>query len=153
MFCCFSSRNNLEDVEKVALKDVEKADAKKFEVHVDVDGNVGKVVEVYDGDTFTMVFYSRGELCHAKVRMNGIDTPEIKGETDQEKAKAIVARDALRKLLLGKVIAVSNLGIEKWGRILADVHVQGVHVNDYMLKEGHAVPYGGKHGLTKTHVW
>ena len=135
------------------MEGAEKVDAKKFVVRIDIQDNKAKVIEVYDGDTVTVLFYSNGELCHAKVRLLGIDTPEMKGKTDQEKAKAILARDALSKLLMNKVVTLSNTGIEKWGRILADVWLDGLYVNDYMVKEGHAVPYGGAYGLTKTHVW
>ena len=145
MWCCFQSMNSLESVQK--------SDAKKYVVSIVIDDNRAKVVEVYDGDTCTIVFYSNKELCHAKVRLLGIDTPEIKGKTEQEKAKAVVARDALSALILNQVVILSNTGIEQWGRILADIWLRDIHVNNYMLKEGHAVPYGGQHGLTKTHVW
>lgn len=136
------------------LEEVEKKDAKPYVVRIDVDGNTAKVVEVYDGDTCTIVFYSNRELCSAKVRLLGIDAPEIRGKTESEKAKALVARDALKALILNKVVTLTNVAIEaKWGRILADIWVGDVHVNEDMIEQGLVVRYGGKYGLTKTHVW
>ena len=104
----------------------------------------GKVVKVYDGDTFTVAFVFNGVLHRTQVRMLGIDTPEIKGVTEVEKTRARAARTALQELILNKVVELTNTKMEpKWGRLLADVWVGGVHVNDYMLREGYAVPYDG----------
>jgi micrococcal nuclease len=150
MWCCWSKKE--EGVR--ALEQVEKKDAIPYVVRVEMDDDRAKVVEVYDGDTCTVVFYCNNQLVSGKIRLLGIDAPEIKGKTEQEKAKAVVARDALRALVLNKVVRLSNVAIEaKWGRILADIWLGEMHVNDHMLQQGHAVPYGGKHGLTKTHVW
>ena len=47
------------------------------------------------------------------VRFNGIDTPEIKGKTDDEKNAAKSARDALSSLLVG--------GVDRPGADLAEI--------------------------------
>jgi endonuclease YncB( thermonuclease family) len=116
-----------------------------------VDGQQGKVVKVYDGDTLTLAFFSHGVLSRVQVRLLGIDTPEIKGKSDVEKDKAKMARQALTALVLNKVVTLRNTSMEtKWGRLLADVWVGNVHVNSYMIVEGHAIPYDGS---TKSHDW
>jgi len=53
-----------------------------------------KVIKVYDGDTFTVEAYPwPGITANTKVRLNGLDTPEIRGKCESEKRKAIEARE------------------------------------------------------------
>ena len=53
-----------------------------------------KVIKVYDGDTFTVEAYPwPGLEAKASVRVDGVDTPEIRGKCDEEKQKAIEARE------------------------------------------------------------
>lgn len=40
--------------------------------------HLAKIVSIYDGDTVTALFYINGDLKQFKVRINGIDTAEIK---------------------------------------------------------------------------
>jgi len=106
----------------------------------------GKVIKVYDGDTITIASKIPGTalpVYRFRVRLAGIDSAEIKGSTEAEKKKAIEARDALHNLIFGKIIVLQNLGTEKYGRILADIYVDNLHVNKWMLDNGYAVPYDG----------
>ena len=51
----------------------------------------GRVIKVYDGDTITIASklpYENSPLFRLSVRLNGIDTPEIKGKTEDEKTVA-----------------------------------------------------------------
>jgi endonuclease YncB( thermonuclease family) len=108
--------------------------------------NVGKVIRVYDGDTFTMISklpYTEGPIYRFSVRMNGIDSPEIKGKTNNEKELAKQSRDALSNLILGKIVTLKNITTEKYGRILADVYMGNLCVNDWMLINKYAVKYDG----------
>ena len=53
--------------------------------------NSGYVVKVYDGDTITIASklpYPESPLYRFAVRLNGIDTPEIKGKNEDEKKAA-----------------------------------------------------------------
>jgi micrococcal nuclease len=100
----------------------------------------GKVVKVYDGDTITIATYFHDKVYRFSVRLNGIDSPEIKGPN---KADAVISRDALSALVMNKVVVLKNVKTEKYGRLLADVYMNGVNVSDWMLKAGHAVPYSG----------
>ena len=106
----------------------------------------GFVVKVYDGDTITILSklpYKDSALYKFSVRLNGIDCPEIKGETLKEKLRAQIARDELSKLILNKEIILKNLKTEKYGRILADVYLDDLHLNQYMLDKKLAVKYDG----------
>ena len=153
MWCCWRTSTAKEE-NVLPLEAVLKSDTKPYALQVEIDSDRGKVIDVYDGDTFTLAFYSKGQLYRTKVRMLGIDTPELRGKTEQEKEKARVARDALSDVILNKVVDLKNMTVEvKWGRLLADVWFGETHVNTFMLQEGYAVPYGGAYGLTKTHVW
>jgi endonuclease YncB( thermonuclease family) len=116
--------------------------------------NTGVVIKVYDGDTFTLAGhlpYDGSPLYRFSVRLNGIDCAEIKGKTEEEKECAIRARKKLEELIMGKTITLKNVKNEKYGRILADVFVEDLHVNKYMIDKGLAVEYDG--GSKTTRSW
>jgi endonuclease YncB( thermonuclease family) len=104
-----------------------------------------KVIKVYDGDTITIGFYMEGYEAplRSSVRLNGIDTPEMRGKTPEEKQSAKLAQQFLSSQVLGKIISLSNIAKEKYGRILADVTCDGVHINQLMIDTNHAVAYSG----------
>jgi micrococcal nuclease len=102
----------------------------------------GKVVKVYDGDTITIGAIVMEVAYRFSVRLNGIDTPELHGP---DKDKAILARDDLSKLIMNKIVRLENVGTEKYGRVLADVYLDKIHINQWMIEKGHAKEYhGGK---------
>jgi micrococcal nuclease len=106
----------------------------------------GQVIKVYDGDSITIAGYLpmyNSPLFRFSVRLNGIDTPEIKGKTEEEISEAKKTRDALSNLILHKEITLKNVGTEKYGRILADVYLDNLHVNEWLIKEHYAVKYDG----------
>ena len=104
-----------------------------------------KVIKVYDGDTLTIGFYMEGydAPLRASVRLNGIDTPEMRGKTPEEKHAAKLAQQFLSSQVLGKIIVLSNITKEKYGRILAEVTCDGVHINQLMIDNNHAIAYFG----------
>lgn len=109
----------------------------------------GKVVKIYDGDTFTiasrlMVDEVQSEQVYRfSVRIKGIDTPEIKTKNANEKSLAIIARDALRSKIEGRIVELKNVELEKYGRILADIYIDGLDVGKWMLDSKYAVSYNG----------
>jgi len=110
--------------------------------------SMGKVIKVYDGDTITVGSTIEndptGKIYRFSIRLKGIDTPEIKGGgTCHEKQLAIQARDALHDLIFGKLVVIKNVGNEKYGRILADIWLNDIHVNQWMLEHKYAVVYDG----------
>ena len=108
--------------------------------------HTGKVIKVYDGDTITVATklpYDKDTIYKFPVRLSGIDSAEIKGKTDHERKLAVLARDALTAKILGKIVELRNVGTEKYGRILADVYLDGVHINHWMLENKYAVAYDG----------
>lgn len=106
----------------------------------------GRVCKVYDGDTITICSklpMPESPLYRFSVRLNGIDTPEIRGSKTTEKEIAYLARDALTKLIDGKWVTLKNVEKEKYGRLLADVYLDDLHVNKWMIDNRFAVPYDG----------
>jgi endonuclease YncB( thermonuclease family) len=106
----------------------------------------GHVIKVYDGDTITIAGYlpyPESPLYRFSVRLNGIDTPEMKGKTEKEKACAILAKTELQNLILDKRVVLRNVQTEKYGRLLAEVYIGDLHVNQHMLDTGMAVKYDG----------
>jgi micrococcal nuclease len=109
----------------------------------------GYVIKVYDGDTITIATkfpYSNSPLYRINVRLKGIDTPEIKGKdiSDDEKEAAKNARDFLDSLILHKMVKLKNIQPEKYGRLLADVYISDIYVNQLLVQERFAVSYSGK---------
>jgi micrococcal nuclease len=108
----------------------------------------GRVIKVYDADTITIAAklpYDDSPLYRLSVRLNGIDTPEIKGKgiSEEEKEVAKNARDFVIGLVLNKYVRLENIESEKYGRILADVFVGDIHLNELLIKERYAVKYDG----------
>lgn len=89
---------------------------------------IGKVVMVFDGDSFKME--AEGKIIH--VRLFGIDAPE----KDQNYADD--ARLALTDLIKGKTVLVVQNNIDKHDRVVGHVTCDGVDVNLKMIADGWA---------------
>lgn len=101
-----------------------------------------------DGDTFgARVHLGSGEDVNVRIRLRGIDAPELKGQCAREIQKAETATTALTKLLREGSLTIYNIGPDKYpGRVVADVATrQTPNVSAAMLNAGHARPYGGGH--------
>lgn len=104
------------------------------------------VKSVYDGDTFKVDLEGVHPLFgdNVSIRINGIDTPEIRGETDEVEALAREARDFVAATLQGATqIELRNLQRGKYFRILADVYVNGQLLADALKEKGLAKDYDG----------
>jgi micrococcal nuclease len=117
----------------------------------------GEVIKVYDADTITIASklpYDASPLYRLSVRLNGIDTPEMKGKgvSDEEKEAAILARNFVSNLVLHKNVRLENIESEKYGRILADVYLGDIHLNELLIRERYAVKYDGG-TKTKPESW
>lgn len=114
-----------------------------------------KCVAVYDGDTVTLVAPLRDGAKHlfkVKARIRGIDTPELRTRDLAEKAAGMAAGDALRKLVLGRLLHVTWHRRGKYGRELVSLRVRkggrDVDIARFMLAEGHAREYDGGKRVT-----
>jgi endonuclease YncB( thermonuclease family) len=101
-----------------------------------------------DGDTFgARVHLGSGEDVSIRIRLRGIDAPELKGQCAREIKMAETATAALSKLLREGSLTIYNIGPDKYpGRVVADVATgQTPSVSAAMLGAGYARAYGGGH--------
>ena len=100
------------------------------------------VTKVYDGDTITVDFdLGFGIILKKqKIRLLGINTPEVRGP---EKPQGIISRDALRQRILGKQVTIQTSKDKKgkYGRWLGEVFVEEENINQWLLEEGYATEY------------
>jgi len=107
---------------------------------------VSKVISVYDGDTFRVNIDSLPPIVgkNIPIRVNGVDTPEIRGKCQYEKNLALKARDFVRaKLANAKEIKLTNLQRGKYFRVVANVLVDGVSLEQELLDNELAYEYSG----------
>ncbi len=101
------------------------------------------VVSVYDGDTMTVdVVLWPGLTWRGKVRVRGVDTPEIQTKSKSEKRRALLARDFVRKRI-GKTVYLENVKQGNFsGRVVATVRLQdGSNLAKVLIREGHGKAY------------
>jgi len=105
------------------------------------------IESVYDGDTIKGHVDIWPNLTkYTSIRINGIDTPELRTKNKCEKTLGLKAKQALIDLIGDKQVTISNVKLGKYaGRVLADVTVGGEDVAAYMINHGYAREYhGGK---------
>jgi endonuclease YncB( thermonuclease family) len=106
------------------------------------------VIRTIDGDTFeARVHLEPGLDLNTRVRLRGIDAPELKASCPQELQMAEAATGALRTLLGEGDVRIFNIGPDKYaGRVVADAATRRTgNVSTAMLAAGHARSYGGGH--------
>jgi len=105
---------------------------------------VAEVTSIYDGDTFRVNIAGYPNIIDERipVRINGIDTPELRGKSQQEKVLATKAKQITVKMLRNaKVIELRNMHRGKYFRIVADVYTDGKSVAKELANKGLTVPY------------
>ena len=112
---------------------------------------IAEVVSVYDGDTITCnVDLGFKTFKRVKVRLTGIDTPEIRTRDLEEKKRGYESRDWLSSQILGKNILLHTQEKGKFGRWLGTIWSleeenlsEENSYNQKLILEGHANPYNG----------
>ena len=92
----------------------------------------GKVVGISDGDTFSLLFDNGYTV---KVRLNKIDCPERKQAFSKR------ATDELSNMIFNQTVRVDYTKKDGYGRVLGDIYVNGLYVNEEMIKRGMAWHY------------
>ncbi len=106
----------------------------------------GYVIKVYDGDTITIQFklpYPKSPLYKISVRLNGLDCPEMRTNNTVEKECAQIAKQKVSDIVLHQTVELRNVGMEKYGRLLADVYFKDKSVNQWLIDNHLAVGYDG----------
>ena len=131
-----------------------------------------KVVDVYDGDTCTVIFNFKDEPVKFKCRCKGYDSPEMKPSKNIEDSKRaeIIKNAHIAKYFFINEVTNSNINInenfdksyiksilsnnsrivqiktyewDKYGRLLADFYYKGKNINNLMITNGHGYSYDG----------
>lgn len=87
----------------------------------------GKVIKVADGDTFTLLTEDNQQI---RIRLHGIDAPEKSQPYSQ------VSRSFLNEKIYGKMVKVEQMDIDKYKRIVGMVFIDGVNINEALLRGG-----------------
>jgi endonuclease YncB( thermonuclease family) len=117
---------------------------------------IGKVVSIYDGDTFDLSFVipleqltntrsiskknkgiccacdgnpSQNILMRMKCRLDGLDARELKTEKGQK------AKEILQGFIENKILKIKLLGNDKYGRLLVNIYIPSENGNDLFLNE------------------
>lgn len=91
-----------------------------------------RIVGVHDGDSITALAAGNVQL---KVRLEGIDAPELKQPFSQQ------AKQALSTMVFGKTVSLHVTGRDRYKRTLAVVVADGVNVNLALVRLGLAWRY------------
>lgn len=119
----------------------------------------GKITDVYDGDTVTIVVIFRGEPTKYKFRMLGYDAPEMRprkniDDRDLHKKAAIKVRDYVRKNYINKKVWIKFEEEDKYGRLLGRIFDDENCtdcLNTKIINKGYGKAYDGgtKQAFTK----
>ena len=104
------------------------------------------VHDCYDGDTCTVTLPDLHPFFgdHIPIRVAGVNTPEMRGECEEEIQLAIRARAFLRRRLAGAIrVDLVNPARDKYFRIRAQLMVDGEDVGAALIREGLGLPYYG----------
>ena len=112
-----------------------------------------KPCNIYDGDTFSIIFLHNNNVIKYRCRCIGYDSPEMKPSLsnpnrDKEKALAIRAKNRMTELLTkheSGLVFVECFEFDKYGRILVRVYnmIDTKSINEIMIEEKHGTIYDG----------
>lgn len=113
-----------------------------------VSGTVNaRVLWVIDGDTFeARVEVKPGLRIRTRVRLRGVDAPELHAKCEAERIGAETAKRALREILAEGGVTLRNLGEDKYGRLLGTVATRNTpNVSEALIARGLGRRYNGGH--------
>ncbi|MEP7030013.1 MAG: thermonuclease family protein [Pseudolabrys sp.] len=119
-------------------------------------GHPAEVMRVLDGDTFeARVRIWPGMDITTRVRLRGIDAPEMHARCDDERVKAIAARDALVRILAEGGVGISRIGQDKYGgRVDADVSTAKTkNVSAVLLDRGESIGLARRYSGGRRESW
>jgi micrococcal nuclease len=123
--------------------DWDSVDSKVKELSFKGEEKLAKCVSVYDGDTVRVVFPIHKTLYKWNCRLNRIDTPELKTNNVLEQSFGYEVRDKIREKILNKMVIVKCDNFDKYGRLLAEIYIDGVSINQWMIDNKYAFEYDG----------
>jgi micrococcal nuclease len=102
-----------------------------------------KVKRVIDGDTIVIDLQAHvlgiGFVVQdVYLRLLGVDTPEIKGDS---KEQGLMVKQFVEDLILGEMVVVESEERDSFGRWLSYVYYQDYNLSELLLDIGYAKPY------------
>lgn len=133
-----------QDKTPVTVDTVEYSTSTPFVANI----TTGRVVKVYDGDTITVATNVINDnvsetFYRFSVRIRGIDCPEIRTKNVTEKECAEIAKQTVMDAVYHKIVTLTNVSYDKYGRILADVSIGDISVSKMLLDKRLAISYDG----------
>ena len=114
--------------------------------HTETQFRCVEYLKNYDGDTINFNIHDEHKIIaeNIGVRLNGVDTPEMRSKNSCEKTMAKKAKEYVKnRLKNARYIDLRNIKRGKYFRIVADVVVNNRYISKELLKKGLAVPYDG----------
>lgn len=111
-----------------------------------------RYVRNYDGDTITVNLNCNEPLFCNKmsIRVNGVDTPEIRGKCSKEKLLGKKAKYYVKEKIKKSDLKLKNCKKGKYFRLGCDVYYDDILLSQELIEQNLAVRYdGGK----KTKNW
>jgi micrococcal nuclease len=90
-----------------------------------------RIIKVTDGDSIVV----SADGLRRKIRLHGIDCPEV-GQTFGNEAKAFTL-----KIAMGKMVTLRPTATDRYGRLVAIVHIGKIVLNEALLRSGLAWHY------------
>ena len=103
-------------------------------LQVQADTLLGKVINVADGDTITILDDTNTQH---KIRLAGIDAPE------KRQAFGAVSKQSLAEQVAGRSVAVEWVKVDRYGRKVGKVLLAGMDCNLVQIRRGLAWHYKG----------
>lgn len=94
-----------------------------------------KVVGISDGDTVTLLLRNGGDAGPVKARLTEIDAPERRQPWGARSSQALANK------VFGQQVLVASSGEDRYGRLLARLHLGNRDINRELVREGHAWVY------------
>ncbi|MGQ0740780.1 MAG: thermonuclease family protein [Alphaproteobacteria bacterium] len=104
-----------------------------------------RVERVLDGDTIevTATIWLEQSV-NVRVRIDGVDAPELKSECAEERERALAARAFLARRIEGAQVTLSRVAYDKYGgRVRASVSDRDGDIAGAMIAQGLVRPYRG----------
>lgn len=107
---------------------------------------VSEILRVYDGDTFFCNISQWPKILgeNIGIRINGIDTPEMRGSPPEVKVLAEMAKAIVyKRLSAANMVVLKNIKRGKYFRVVADVEADGQDLAQILIDAGLAKRYDG----------
>lgn len=107
-----------------------------------------KITKVVDGDTVDAIIDLGFDILYkSRIRLFGIDTPESRTKNLDEKARGLLSKNFIKDHLSKNAVVTIKTYKDskgKFGRILGELHIDGVNINQLMIQKRLAVEYYGQ---------